>query len=281
MILGRHSSKARQRLAEICRLADAEIDLGEAALLIAAEEYPDLDVGAWLTRLDALASDARPRLEGAHGEFERLRGLLDFLYVDYGLSGNAEDYYDPRNSYLNEVLERRVGIPITLSVVAIEVGRRVGIPLRGVGFPGHFLVSHVCHPEVVLDPFDGGRFLTAAECEELLRELSGGRIRFHPRLLRTVSRREILQRMLHNLRGIYLDRHDVPRTLGVLDRLVLLDPENWLYRRDRGLLLLACGDLEGAVEDLESYLGGEPEAPDRDEVAQVIREARGKLEKIH
>lgn len=276
---GQRGSAARRRFAAVASRPDP--DLAEAAFLIAAEEYPDLDVDGWMRRLDEIAGQARRRAEGAGGDYDRLRRLLDFLYGDFGLRGNADAYYDPRNSFLNDVLERRLGIPITLAVAAIEIGRRVDVPLRGVSFPGHFLLSPAGHPEIVLDPFDGGRFLTASECADLLDKLTGGHLPFHPRLLRIATARQILQRMLHNLRGIYLEQRDLPRTVGALDRLVLLDPENWLYRRDRGLLLLKYGNLEEGVADLESYLTGEPEAPDRKEVREVIREARDNLTKIH
>jgi regulator of sirC expression with transglutaminase-like and TPR domain len=264
----------RQRFAEIVRGPDAGIDLGEAALLIAAEEYPALDVAAWLARLDALASEVERRLGGRDGDFDRLEALLEVLFRDHGLRGNVEEYYDPRNSFLNEVLERRLGIPISLAVVCLEVGRRVGVPLVGIGMPGHFLLRHARHPHVVLDPFDGGRFLTPEDCAALLERVSGGALAFHPRLLRPLGTRRILLRMLCNLRGIYAIRGAVGHLLSVLDRILLLTPDDVENRRQRGLVRLQTGDLAGAVEDLERYLVNAPEAFDAPGLTELITEAR-------
>lgn len=264
----------RQRFAELVLRPDSEIDLGEAALLIAAEGCPGLDVDRWLARLDELAAALRPRLAGLDCEFARLGALLDFVYGDLGLRGNTDEYYDPRNSFLNEVLERRLGIPITLGVVCMEVGRRVGVPLAGVGFPGHFLLRHERHPQVVLDPFAGGRFLTPDDCIELLGRVSGGTVAFHPRLLRPLAPRQILLRMLCNLRGIYAIRGAARPLLAVLDRLLLLCPDDAENRRERGLLRLDCGDFWGGVADLERYLAGSPDASDARGLAELVVEAR-------
>ncbi|HEX5758727.1 MAG TPA: transglutaminase-like domain-containing protein [Thermoanaerobaculia bacterium] len=226
----------RQRFAELVLRPDPEIDLGEAALLIAAEGCPGLDVDGWLARLDELGDTLRPRLAGVACEFARLSALLDYVYGDLGLRGNTHEYYDPRNSFLNEVLERRLGIPITLGLACMELGRRVGVPLAGVGFPGHFLLRHARHPQVVLDPFDGGRFLTLDDCAELLERVSGGTAAFHPRLLRPLGPRQILLRMLCNLRGIYAIRGAARPLLTVLDRLDLLCPDGAEPGGERGTL---------------------------------------------
>jgi regulator of sirC expression with transglutaminase-like and TPR domain len=267
----------RQRFAELALRPDSEIDLGEAALLIAAEGSPGLDVDAWVARLDVLAGDLRPRLAGVACDFERLAALLDFVYQDLGLHGNTFEFYDPRNSFLNEVLERRLGIPISLAVVCMELGRRVGVPLAGVGFPGHFLLRHARHPQVVLDPFDGGRFLTPEDCAELLARESGGTVPFHPRLLRPLGTRQILLRMLCNLRGIYAIRCAARPLLSVLDRILLLSPDDAESRRERGLLRLHAGDVWGAVDDLERYLAAGPDAPDTRGLAEMVLEARRML----
>jgi regulator of sirC expression with transglutaminase-like and TPR domain len=202
---------------------------------------------------------------------ERLSG---FLSDEVGLRGNAEDYYDPRNSYLNEVLDRRLGIPITLALIYIEVGRRAGVPLDGVGFPGHFLLRHSLHTQLVLDPFDRGRLLTMDDCKEMLERLSNGSLAFDPRLLRPSTPRQILVRILNNLRGVYLHRGEQLRVIGVLDRVLLLDPDDVGARRDRGLLSLRWGDPVRGIEDLERYLALEPEAPDHEAIENVIAEAR-------
>ena len=264
----------RQRFEALVLRPEREIDLGEAALLIAAEGCPGLDVDGWLARLDALAGDLRPRLAGLTCDFARLAALLDFVYGDLGLRGNDAEYYDPRNSFLNQVLERRLGIPLSLAVVCMEIGRRVGVPLVGVGFPGHFLLRHARHPQILLDPFDAGRFLTADDCAELLARVSGGAVPFHPRLLRPLTTRQILLRMLCNLRGIYAIRCAARPLLAVLDRILLLAPADAEPRRERGLVRLHAGDFWGAVEDLERYLATDPEAPDARGLTELVVEAR-------
>src|SRR3954453_20308426 len=200
------SSPARERFAAIAELPDERIDLAEAALWIAAEEQPGLDPALWLARLDEMDARLRPRLQEVPGELDRVERLAGFLVDEVGLRGNAEDYYDPRNSLLNEVLARGLGIPLTLALVYMEVGRRAGVPLVGVGFPGHFLLRHSLYPQLLLDPFEGGRVLTEQDCRQMLEKLSGGSLPFDARLLRPSSPRQILIRMLNNLRGIYLNR---------------------------------------------------------------------------
>ena len=167
------SRSARERFAELVGGIDATIDLAEAALLIAAEAYPGLDVARYVGALDALAAEAEPVVRGAGGDGERVRRLVQFLAVDRRFRGNQDDYYDRRNSFLNEVLERRTGIPITLAVVYIEVARRLGLVVLGVGFPGHFLAKHPgARRELIIDPFFG-QFLSMRDCEQRLRAVLG------------------------------------------------------------------------------------------------------------
>ena len=183
-----------------------DVPLDEAAMLIAAHAYPGLDVDAELKKLDALAEDCPGDLEG----------LRRHLFADLGFRGNDKQYSDPRNSYLNDVLERRVGLPITLSVVAMEVGRRVGVPLVGIGLPGHFLVRHEAVPPLVLDPFNGGASLTLEDCEALVRRAYGDRVPFQPSLLEPVENRMIVARMLNNLRGVFQAKGDARSAAWVL-----------------------------------------------------------------
>lgn len=183
-----------------------DVRLDEGAMLIAAHAYPDLDVDAQVARIDELAS----RCPGD------LAGLRQYLFDELGLKGNEQEYNDPRNSYLNDVLDRRVGIPITLSVLTIEVGRRVGVPLAGVGLPGHFLVRHEAVPPLLLDPFNGGHSLSLEDCEGLVRHLYGDRVAFTPSLLAPVDNRAILARMLNNLRQIFQRRGDAASAAWVL-----------------------------------------------------------------
>jgi regulator of sirC expression with transglutaminase-like and TPR domain len=264
---------ARERFAGIAGLPDERIDLAAAALWIAAEEQPGLDPDVWLARLDEMAACLRPRLDGVGGDLDRVGLLAGYLADEVGLRGNAEDYYDPRNSLLNEVLGRGLGIPITLAVVHIEVGRRAGVPLDGVGFPGHFLLRHAHRPGLLFDPFDRGRLLTQDDCRGMLDRLSGGSLPFDPRLLKPASPRHILIRMLNNLRRVYLHRGEFLRTIAALDRVLLLDPDDVGARRDRGLLSLRWGDPAGGIGDLERYLVLEPEAPDHAAIESLIQEA--------
>lgn len=271
----------RERFAAIARLDDDSIDLAEAALWIAAEEQPGLDPTPWLSRLDDLGARLRPRLGAVGDDLGRVSLLAEFLSEEVGLRGNFEDYYDPRNSFLNEVLDRGLGIPITLALVYMEVGRRAGVPLVGVGFPGHFLLRHSMHPQLLLDPFESGKLLTQEDCRQMLEKLSGGALQFDPRLLRPSSPRQILVRMLNNLRGIYLHRSEFLRAIGVLDRVLLLDPDDLGALRDRGLLTLRHEDPARGIEDLERYLALEPEAPDHQAIETLIAETRKKLQQVH
>jgi regulator of sirC expression with transglutaminase-like and TPR domain len=271
----------RDHFAAIAGLPDERIDLAEAALWIAAEEQPGVEPGPWLALLDDIAERLRPRLAGVADELDRVGLLSGFLSAEIGLRGNDEDYYDPRNSFLNEVLARGLGVPITLALVYIEVGRRAGVPLVGVGFPGHFLLRHSLYPQLLLDPFAGGRLLTEEDCRQMLEKLSGGSLPFDARLLRPSGPRQILIRMLNNLRGIYLNRNEPLKAIGALDRVVLLDPDDVGARRDRGLLSLRWGDPHRGIEDLERYLALEPEAPDAEAVEELLVEARRRVERVN
>jgi regulator of sirC expression with transglutaminase-like and TPR domain len=199
-------------------------ELAEAALLFAAGEYPDLDVAAYLQKLDDLAEECRSAIEtyGLEGPRAAAR-LCRYLFELAGYLGNREEYADPRNSYLNEVLDRKLGLPITLSVVAISVGRRLGIPLEGVGMPGHFLLRSP-EGEVYFDPFAGGHPVTAEECRERLEAIYGDRLPWSDAYLEPVSRRQILIRMLNNLKLSYLQRNDFFRARNILEFYMVLDP---------------------------------------------------------
>lgn len=274
----------RHRFAAQAARPDGEIDVAEAALWISAEESGGgVEVQRWLDRLDALAGELRPRLErlsgGPGADLARLEELCRFLFEEKGFHGDREDYYDPRNSLLDRVLDRRRGIPLTLAVVMMEVGRRVGVHLLGVGFPGHFLVRHAAHPDLFFDPFSGGRVVTADDCRHILRHVCPG-LPFHPRLLRPVSRRCLLHRMLTNLRGVYMARGEWERAVGVLDRILLLAPDDAVQLRERGMLRLRCGDTAG-FEDLVRYLELEPEAPDREALSHLMGGTNGQFLSVH
>ena len=228
--------------------AQPEPDLAEAALWLAAEEYPALDVAAYLARLDALAAEARPALAGAESCAGRVARLNRFLFVECGFRGNREDYYDPRNSYLNEVLERRTGIPISLSAVYLAVGTRVGLDVFGISFPGHFLVKCMCaEGELVIDPFER-TLLDPEACQRRLDAALPAHVPLRPELhLRAAGSREILLRMLANLKRIYAERRDLERTLACCDRILLLDPDAPGEQRERANVYAALRAQRGTL----------------------------------
>jgi regulator of sirC expression with transglutaminase-like and TPR domain len=268
------SASARERFARLVDAANDDFDLAEAALLIAQEEQPELDVAAYLRRLDALAAEVRARLSEPSTPAATLARLNELLFHKERLSGNATDYYDPRNSFLNEVLDRKIGIPITLSVIYMEVGRRLGMNIFGVGFPGHFLVKYMGPDgEVILDPFHGGTSLTHEQLAQKLRDMYGEGNPFLaqiPRLLTPASKREILIRMLRNLKGVYLQKNDFPRALNAIDRIVLVDPTLATEFRDRGAVHQRLGQLQAATQDLRRYLQMAPQAQDAEAIRGVL-----------
>jgi len=202
----------------------ADVDVAEVALLLAVDEYPDLDVAAYLARLDDLAEQAGPRLVGSLEQ--AIAGLAEFLFEEEGFEGNTTDYYDPRNSYLNDVIDRKLGIPITLSVIAMSVGRRAGLDVVGIGLPGHFIAKAIhADEEVLFDPFHGGQILTPAACEQLIQAVTGRPFAATPELLAATPPGLIVLRMLNNLRSIYADREDFARTARVLSRQRQLAPD--------------------------------------------------------
>ena len=240
---------------------EPDIELARAAFLISTLEYPELDMGQELAVIDALATGARRRLgnSGSTGSFSDdplfcLNTLSEYLFDEVGFQGNQENYYDPRNSFLNEVLRRRLGIPISLAVVYIEVGKRLGIPIIGIGMPGHFLVRHRDQEDHFLDPFHKGILLTPEECAERLERLVQTDFIWDPRQLDPVGNREILSRVLRNLKGIYQQSQEYPKLLKVEDLLVALQPARPQERRDRGLVHFVLEHWQDAREDLEFFL---------------------------
>jgi len=268
-------SPARKRFCEI--IAVPSPPLAEAALAIALEEYPHLVFETYLTRLDELARLVEARLPSRRDVASTLRSMRGVLFDEAGLRGNAEAYYDPRNSFLNEVLDRKLGNPITLSVAYMEVAARVGLPAQGVGLPGHFLVKVVVGDrEIFIDPFYGGEILSAADCASRLHSVAPGRP-LEPHHLEGVTHRQIVRRMLHNLRKIYVESGDDVRSLWVLDRLVLLAPADPLARRDRGLVEARLGGTSAALADLEAYLASIPDdAEDASAVRAVVKQLRSR-----
>jgi regulator of sirC expression with transglutaminase-like and TPR domain len=266
---------APDRFAELLARDEAEIDLARACLLIAVDAYPGLDVDGYLGEIERFAARLRGRLPAGGGAEDRVVELNRFLFDDLGFSGNAGHYYDPRNSYLNEVLDRRTGIPITLSVLYLEIGRRIGLDLQGVSFPGHFLVRLRLRGAIlVLDPFSGGVALSEADLRERLQRVipegaaGGVPIDALPldQFLEPAGKRQILARLLRNLKGIYRETDKPQRLLQVLNRMLVVAPDAHGDLRDRGLLYQRLECYRAALKDLQDYTALEPEAPDIDDV---------------
>jgi len=274
-------SPARERFAQLVTGPEEELDLAEAALLIAQEEQPGLDVAAYLRRLDGLAAAVRARLPESPAPVDVIQGLNAQLFREEGLAGNESEYYDPRNSFLNEVLDRKRGIPITLSVIYLEVGRRLGLSLVGVGFPGHFLVKYTGPGgDLVLDPFLGGATLTHEQLAQKLQTMYGDPNPFLaqiPELLAPTGKKEILVRMLRNLKGVYLQQNDFARALGAIDRILLVAPDLAVEVRDRGTVHQRLGHLQAAAQDFRRYLQLAPNAEDAGAVRTLISRMTAQL----
>jgi regulator of sirC expression with transglutaminase-like and TPR domain len=260
---------------------DDRIHLAHAALLIAAGDQPELDVDEYLARLTALAEGAEParRTGDALGRLHRLR---EYLFEELGFSGDREDYFDPRNSHLNEVLDRRLGIPITLSLVLIETGRRLGLQMEGIGLPGHFITGARIEGEhVLLDPFNRGAVLTVEACSQVVNRALGRPVRLTSAHFAPVDNRHFLTRMLANLKGIYWRQEAWDKVVRVIDHLLALDPAAAGERRDRGTAWSNMGRLERGVADWERYLTEFPDAGDHEQVRHQLRRVRQKLARLN
>lgn len=246
--------------------------LEEAALVLARQEYPDLDPRPWLERLDAFAALARPLLSPRPDTPEIIGVVNDVLFRDAGFRGNEMDYYDPHNSFLNEVLERRVGIPISLATIYLAVARRVGLTLHGTAFPGHFLlVSPRSGWPIVLDAFDRGRILSQDDCMARIAAMGG---RWDASFLDPVSGRAILRRMLNNLRAIYFERRDWPRLLRTVTQILRLEPTAHDECFTRGIAFAGVGEPQRAIAELERYLEHCPGAANNQAARDLIAELR-------
>lgn len=274
---GTDAASLDARFAAAMAQPDARLDLAYAALLIATNVYPTLDIEAYLRRLDALAAALRARLPGELSVVDRIGALNRFLFEEHGFRANVDDYYDPRNSCLNQVLDRKLGIPITLSLIYMEIGRRIGLSLHGIGFPGHFLVRCALREGLlVLDPFDGGRSLSIDELRRRLeallhRDVAPGSVAAH---LTGASPREMLARMLRNLKAIYTERQDHLRALPFAHWITLATPDNVDAVRDRGIAYMKLDCFRAALTDLERYLELAPAANDHDEIRGHVVQLR-------
>ena len=265
----------RQRFSAEMGRIDEEIDLAKAALMVAREEYPQLSEERSLGILDLLAEETKDRLDDEKAPLLVLQELLKTLYERHSFRGNREAYYDPRNSFLNDVLDRQLGIPLTLSIVLLEVGCRLGLPLEGVNFPGHFLVRFRGDTvDLLIDPYDGGALRFQDQSQELLDRVYGGMVRVNESFLKTAGPREILVRLLTNLKSIYLNVQDHTRALAVVDRILLIRPIAPGEIRDKGVILARMGRNREALEQLEAYLNLAPESKDSQRILEMVSELK-------
>ncbi len=251
-------------------------------MTIALPDYPDLDVAAYLARIEDLAVEVARCAGVDAGLYRSLAALNHVIFTEHGFRGNRDDYFDPKNSFLNQVLERKLGIPISLSVLYLEVGQRVGLNLAGVGFPGHFLVKYSGQSEeIVIDPFGGGEVRSRSDLDRMLREVYGRNVGFAPEFLAPVSKKQILKRMLANLKAIYHKKNDMVKMLLVLDRLIILDPAAAEEVRDRGLLYLRLECFTQAREDLQTYLRLAPKAEDASSIREKVVSLGNQVTQLH
>jgi regulator of sirC expression with transglutaminase-like and TPR domain len=268
--------KARQSFLELASLGEEAFPLDRAALTLALDEYPDLNIHGYLRKLDTLAARVGVLSGVDRTPVDVIESINEVLFVQEGLRGNNEDYYDPRNSFLNEVLDRRLGIPISLSVIYIEVAKRISFPIEGVGFPGHFLVKHSAGDrETIIDPFNLGRILTLNECQELLDKSDNSRVEINPSLLHAMDKRSIITRMLYNLKGIYSQKEQYHKAISTIDKILMLNPSTPSEMRDRGVLYMQTSLFARALADLESYLRDAVAPEDSAAIRNHIKMLRG------
>lgn len=270
---------ARRRFREIADQSEAVLDLTEASLVIALEEYPALQIDQYLQRIDVWSDAIRERIEGSRDVEKVVAEINRFLFEQEGFHEETDDYYDPRFAFLNEVIDRHAGTPITLSIVYIEISRRLGFPMTGVSLPGHFLVKLAgTWGEILIDPAEDGRILSTGECQKLLDQIYGGGIKLREHHLRSVSKREILGRLLAHLKSVYMSRHDLAGAVSAIDRILVLDERDPFELRDRGILAMQIHAYREAIDFLTRYLEIAPYAEDRQMVRDQIDYLRAWLD---
>ncbi|MBI1784092.1 transglutaminase family protein [Candidatus Sumerlaeota bacterium] len=251
---------------------DEEIDLARASLLVAKAEYPNLETAPILESLHALAARVVIRCGQTSDPLEQIEALTSVVLRDLALRGATDAYYDPRNSFINDVLERKVGIPISLSIIYMCVGARAGVALGGTSMPMHFLIRVLgLKPPQFVDCYNGGRVLTKLECEEAVKLMSHGKIPFREDMLEVISNASVLTRLLTNLKMIYLNQLQYAKAIPIFDRLVILNPYETVLLRERGIVRYKLGQGPLARQDLQDYLETAIEAPDADEIRKLLR----------
>ena len=271
-----------RELAELLARHDERVPLDVAALQLSTIEFPDISVEPFLVLLDSYARELGERVMPQMDGEEFVGTMNEYLFDELGFEGNEDDYYDPANSCLNEVLTRRKGIPISLSVVCMEIGRRLGRPLFGIGLPGHFLLKYEDNSfQTYIDPFNNGQLLLESECYEIARRVTGLQIADDPALLAPAGKRQIIIRMLNNLRSAYFLREEPRKVLKVLDLLIQSDPETAEEYKQRGVVRARLQLYQPARADFHRYLELAPDAPDRDDVRKQLESIESWLKKLH
>jgi regulator of sirC expression with transglutaminase-like and TPR domain len=257
-------------------IEDERIDLLRAALSFARIEYPHLNIESYVSRVDELAARVVKRITEPGDPAQSIFALNHVLFQEEMFRGNRVDYSNPQNSFFNDVLDRRLGIPITLALLYMEVGRRVGFPLFGVGMPGHFLLKHydTSGRSVLIDAFDRGMILTEEDCQKKLNEIYSGQLVLKHEFLLPVTRRQMLTRMLNNLKVTYLERRDFRRAVQIVDLLLVIYPRSPEDVKHRAVLRYNLDDFRGALEDFEQYVKMSPEASDTEEIRQTALSLR-------
>ena len=265
----------------LARLEDEQIDLAKGALLIAKNAYADLDIEVYLQQLNQMAEELQLQIDPEADTSEQINRLNRYLFEAQGFAGSSQEhYYDARNSYLNEVLERKIGIPITLSVVYMEIAKRIGLPLVGVGFPGHFIVKHSTL-ETVIDPFEKGQILSDEDLSERLTQIFREPVSMHPRFLQAVTNKEILARMLRNLRQIHFREGAHQKAVSSAEQITWLAPESAHDYRDLGYLYYQVNAYGRSLAAFNTYLHLSDDPPDQEEISRNIRVLTQQIAKLN
>ena len=272
------SSDVIQAFAALVRseIEDERVDLLRAALTFARIEDPQLDLEHYVRRVEELARRVAAKIGDPDDPAQIISATNEVLFQEEMFRGNQVDYYSPRNSFLHDVLDRRLGIPITLALVYMEVGRRVGFPLFGVGMPGHFLLKHydVDGRAILIDAFERGLVVTEEDCRKKLNDIYSGQVALQPEFLLPVTRRQMLTRMLNNLRSIYLSQRDFRRAVQVVDLILVIYPRSPEDVKQRAVLRYNLDDYRGALNDFEEYVKMSPDASDAEEIKQTALSLR-------
>ncbi len=251
---------------------DDEIDLARVGLIAARVQYPGLEIESILESLDALAAKVRARVSAEAPVLDQVEALTGVLIENFGLKGATKTYYDPRNSFLNDVMERKIGIPVSMSILYMSVGSRAGIALAGTGIPRHFLVRVLgIQPPRFVDVYGKGRIMDLETCQRAVTRMFRGQIELHPEMFETVSNAAVVTRLLTNLKMIYLNSMRYSAVVPILDRMILVNPQETTLWKERGLIRFRLGHSRQARQDLERYLNESPNPEDENDIRELLR----------